>query len=70
MRRVRARRDVDARETSTTPKTRSRHVAGFPEFWYSWRHLMKEFSSDYYCVAIDQRGYNISSKPAKMTDYK
>eukprot|EP01108_Squamamoeba_japonica_P009281 TRINITY_DN858_c0_g1_i3.p1 TRINITY_DN858_c0_g1~~TRINITY_DN858_c0_g1_i3.p1 ORF type:complete len:312 (-),score=77.76 TRINITY_DN858_c0_g1_i3:178-1113(-) len=42
---------------------------GFPEFWYSWRHLMKEFSSDYYCVAIDQRGYNISSKPAKMTDY-
>ena len=20
---------------------------GFPEFWYSWRHQLKEFSKDY-----------------------
>ena len=38
-------------------------------FRYTWRHLLKEFSKDYYCVAIDQRGYNISSKPKKFTDY-
>lgn len=23
-------------------------VHGFPEFWYSWRHQMKEFSKDYW----------------------
>lgn len=44
-------------------------LAGFPEFWFTWRHLLKEFSKDYYCVAIDQRGYNISSKPRRVTQY-
>ena len=38
-------------------------VHGFPESWYSWRHQMKEFSSDFRCVAFDMRGYNDSSKP-------
>jgi epoxide hydrolase 4 len=23
-------------------------VHGFPEFWYSWRHQIKEFSKDYW----------------------
>ncbi|KAJ1521111.1 hypothetical protein ONE63_002813 [Megalurothrips usitatus] len=45
-------------------------VHGFPEFWYSWRHQMKEFSKDYWTVAIDMRGYGDSSKPAKVSDYK
>ncbi|KAG8254841.1 Epoxide hydrolase 4 [Homalodisca vitripennis] len=27
-------------------------VHGFPEFWYSWRHQLREFSSDFWCVPI------------------
>jgi epoxide hydrolase 4 len=42
---------------------------GFPEFWYSWRHQIKEFSEDYKVVAFDLRGYNDSDKPAKSSAY-
>src|SRR6266511_1688371 len=38
-------------------------IHGFPDFWYSWRDQMAALSSDYYVVAIDQRGYNLSDKP-------
>lgn len=44
-------------------------VHGFPEFWYSWRHQMKEFSKDYWCVALDMRGYNASDKPKGVENY-
>lgn len=44
-------------------------VHGCPEFWYSWRHQIKEFSKDYYTVAFDQRGYGDSSKPTNCSDY-
>jgi len=44
-------------------------VHGFPEFWYVWRHQMREFASDYYVVAIDQRGYGDSDKPCRVSDY-
>lgn len=43
---------------------------GFPEFWYSWRHQISEFSVDHRVVAIDLRGYNDSDKPAKLESYK
>jgi len=36
---------------------------GFPEFWYSWRHQIREFGKDYQVVAPDLRGYNDSDKP-------
>jgi epoxide hydrolase 4 len=42
---------------------------GFPEFWYSWRHQIKEFSEDYKVVALDLRGYNDSDKPAEPSAY-
>lgn len=42
---------------------------GFPEFYFTWRNLLREFSRDYHCVAVDQRGYNVSSKPRRYTDY-
>jgi len=42
---------------------------GFPEFWYSWRFQLAHFSSDYWCVAIDMRGYNDSSKPSGIRQY-
>lgn len=44
-------------------------VHGFPEFWFSWRHQLKEFSKDYHVIAINQRGYEESDKPAKVSDY-
>lgn len=44
-------------------------VHGFPEFWYSWRYQIKEFSKDYWTITIDQRGYGESEKPTKVSDY-
>ncbi|KAF4523635.1 hypothetical protein B566_EDAN010144 [Ephemera danica] len=44
-------------------------VHGFPEFWYSWRHQLKEFSKDYWVVAIDMRGYGDSDKPTGLEPY-
>ena len=43
---------------------------GFPEFWYSWRHQISEFSRDYRTVAIDLRGYNESDKPQGLDAYQ
>ncbi len=42
---------------------------GFPEFWYEWKHQLEEFSKDFTAVAYDQRGYNLSDKPANVEDY-
>lgn len=42
---------------------------GFPEFWYSWRHLIPEFAKDYKVVALDLRGYNDSDKPSAQSAY-
>lgn len=42
---------------------------GYPEFWYSWRHQLKEFSKDYWTVAIDMRGYGDSDKPSGVEHY-
>ncbi|XP_005099365.1 AB hydrolase superfamily protein YfhM [Aplysia californica] len=42
---------------------------GFPEFWYSWRHQIREFQKDYRVVAIDQRGYGDSDKPSGIDSY-
>ena len=43
---------------------------GFPEFWYSWRHQITEFSQDYHVVAVDLRGYNNSDKPQELEAYR
>ncbi|KAL1130081.1 hypothetical protein AAG570_013021 [Ranatra chinensis] len=45
-------------------------IHGFPEFWYSWRHQLKEFSKDYWTVAVDMRGYGDSEKPQGVKYYK
>lgn len=44
-------------------------IHGFPDFWYSWRDQMDALSKDYYVVAIDQRGYNLSDKPKGVDNY-
>jgi len=43
---------------------------GFPEFWYAWRNQLTEFGRDYLAVAPDMRGYNLSSKPADVEQYR
>jgi len=43
---------------------------GFPDFWYSWRNQMPEWSKHFKVVAIDQRGYNKSGQPEGVDEYK
>lgn len=44
-------------------------IHGYPDFWYTWRHLMATLAADYHVVAIDQRGYNLSDKPEGVANY-
>ena len=44
-------------------------IHGFPDFWYSWREQMEALAGEYRLVAIDQRGYNLSDKPAGVESY-
>ena len=44
-------------------------VHGFPEFWGEWEDQLNEFGGDHQAVALDMRGYNLSSKPADIKDY-
>jgi pimeloyl-ACP methyl ester carboxylesterase len=45
-------------------------VHGFPEFWYAWRAQLESFGGQYRAVALDMRGYNLSSKPGDVRDYR
>ncbi|HKI01233.1 MAG TPA: alpha/beta hydrolase [Thermoanaerobaculia bacterium] len=43
---------------------------GFPEFWYGWRHQIEPLAAaGFHVLAPDQRGYNLSDKPGKISDY-
>lgn len=43
---------------------------GFPEFWFAWRRQIDHFVSSGHRVIIpDLRGYNLSDKPAGITNY-
>jgi pimeloyl-ACP methyl ester carboxylesterase len=43
---------------------------GFPEFWYEWKDLLPEFARDHHAVAVDMRGYNLSSMPEAVDQYR
>lgn len=43
---------------------------GFPQFWYAWKIQLLEFGRDYRVVAPDMRGYNLSSKPTEVEQYR
>jgi epoxide hydrolase 4 len=45
-------------------------VHGFPEFWYEWQAQLTEFGTDYFAVAPDLRGFNLSDMPAELSAYK
>lgn len=43
---------------------------GFPEAWFGWRHQIDALATAGFRVAMpDQRGYNLSGKPPKVSDY-
>lgn len=44
-------------------------VHGFPEFWAEWEDQLEFFSRNFQAVALDMRGYNLSSKPENVDDY-
>lgn len=43
---------------------------GFPQFWYEWKDLLPAFASDHHAVAVDMRGYNLSSRPEAVDAYR
>jgi pimeloyl-ACP methyl ester carboxylesterase len=44
---------------------------GFPEFWYAWRKPLEYFAArGWLALAPDQRGYNLSAKPAEVAAYR
>lgn len=44
---------------------------GFPEFWYGWKEQIEFFAAAGYRVAApDQRGYNLSDRPAGVDSYR
>jgi len=46
-------------------------VHGFLDFYYGWRYQLDHFGQqNYRVVAIDMRGYNDSSKPESVENYK
>lgn len=45
-------------------------VHGFPEFWYEWAAQLAEFGQDYFAVAPDLRGFNLSDMPDDLSAYK
>ena len=44
---------------------------GFPEFWWSWRFQIPALlDAGYRVIAPDMRGYNLSSKPKGVNNYR
>jgi pimeloyl-ACP methyl ester carboxylesterase len=44
---------------------------GFPAFWWCWREQMAALAdAGLYVVAPDLRGYNLSDKPTRVSDYR
>ena len=43
---------------------------GFPEYWAAWADVMRELADEFYLVAPDQRGFNLSSKPEGVDSYR
>ncbi len=43
---------------------------GFPEYWAAWRPVMERLAGRYFVVAPDQRGFNLSDRPAEVEAYR
>jgi pimeloyl-ACP methyl ester carboxylesterase len=44
-------------------------IHGFPDFWFTWRDQMPALAKNFRVVAISQRGYYKSGKPAGVEHY-
>lgn len=42
---------------------------GFPDLWCGWARVMAQLRDNFFCVALDQRGYNLTSRPKEVADY-
>jgi pimeloyl-ACP methyl ester carboxylesterase len=45
-------------------------IHGAPNFSYYWEDQLAEFGKDHFAVAPDMRGYNLSSRPGEIGQYK
>lgn len=45
-------------------------VHGFPECWFAWENQLGHFGDDYFAVAPDLRGFNLSDMPTDRAAYK
>lgn len=43
---------------------------GFPECWFAWEQQLAHFGDDYFVVAPDLRGFNLSDMPTDRAAYK
>jgi pimeloyl-ACP methyl ester carboxylesterase len=43
---------------------------GYPSFWFQWKDQMAEMGRDHLAVGVDMRGYNVSSKPKDVEQYR
>jgi pimeloyl-ACP methyl ester carboxylesterase len=43
---------------------------GFPEYWGVWKKLLADLSKDYRVIAPDLRGYNLTSQPRGVENYR
>lgn len=42
---------------------------GFPEYSGAWEDMIERLSDRWFCVAPDQRGYNLTTKPGELRAY-
>lgn len=42
---------------------------GFPECWYSWRHVIDALAAEFHVVAPDNRGFNLSEQTQDAAAY-
>ena len=62
--------DIHYAACGRTDKPLMLFVHGFPEFWFAWAPMLVDFGHDYHAVAIDLRGFNLSSKPEDPKAYR
>lgn len=43
---------------------------GFPEYWAGWKDVAERLAADFHIAMPDQRGYNLSGKPAGVEQYR
>lgn len=61
--------DLHYLQTGSADRPLLLFLHGFPEYGGIWKRQLEELSDEYFCVAPDLRGYNLSDKPLAPTAY-